>query len=317
MCRAAGMARFMLLSYLSSYLNYLQITFTGATNMTRHKQALSLGWALLGAATIFSTAAHSADQLDRIKASKTITIATEARYAPFESVENGKIIGYDVDLMNHILEKKLPGVKVKQLDLPFQGILPGLDAQKFDFVVTAVTVNKQRVEHFAFTVPIAESTVALLKRDGDDSLNSLDDLSGKVVGSQAGSGQLQVLQAFDQKLRASGKPGIKEIKQYVSFDEAYADLANKRLDGVAQSLANLGPLIKARPGIFTTLKPMLGPTTYFGWVGRKGDDSAQLVKLFSDGISEANHDGTMKALQQKWFGFVMDVPADQMPAPAL
>ncbi|AKF39444.1 transporter substrate-binding domain-containing protein [Yersinia enterocolitica] len=272
---------------------------------------------MLCAASVFSGAVHSADLLDKIKADKTITIATEARYAPFESVENGKIVGYDVDLMNHILQKSLPGVEVKQLDLPFQGILPGLDAKKFDFVVTAVTVNKQRMDHFAFTVPIAESTVALLKRDNDSSINSLDDLSGKVVGSQAGSGQLQVLQEFDKKLKASGKPGIKEIKQYVSFDEAYADLANQRLDGVAQSLANLGPLIKTRPGVFTTLKPMLGPTTYFGWVGRKGDDSATLVKLFSDGISEANRDGTMKALQQKWFGFVMDVPADQMPAPSL
>ncbi|AJI85152.1 bacterial extracellular solute-binding s, 3 family protein [Yersinia enterocolitica] len=272
---------------------------------------------MLCAASVFSGAVHSADLLDKIKADKTITIATEARYAPFESVENGKIVGYDVDLMNHILQKSLPGVEVKQLDLPFQGILPGLDAKKFDFVVTAVTVNKQRMDHFAFTVPIAESTVALLKRGNDSSINSLDDLSGKVVGSQAGSGQLQVLQEFDKKLKASGKPGIKEIKQYVSFDEAYADLANQRLDGVAQSLANLGPLIKTRPGVFTTLKPMLGPTTYFGWVGRKGDDSATLVKLFSDGISEANRDGTMKALQQKWFGFVMDVPADQMPAPSL
>ena len=285
--------------------------------MTRHKQAIPLCWAMLCVASVFSASAHSADLLDRIKADKAITIATEARYAPFESVENGKIVGYDVDLMNHILSKNLPGVEVKQLDLPFQGILPGLDAKKFDFVVTAVTVNKQRMDHFAFTVPIAESTVALLKRDSDSTINTLEDLSGKVVGSQAGSGQLQVLQAFDEKLKASGKPGIKEIKQYVSFDEAYADLANKRLDGVAQSLANLGPLIKTRPGVFTTLKPMLGPTTYFGWVGRQGDDSATLVKLFSDGISEANRDGTMKALQQKWFGFVMDVPADQMPAPSL
>lgn len=285
--------------------------------MTRHKQAIPLCWAMLCVASIFSASAHSADLLERIKADKAITIATEARYAPFESVENGKIVGYDVDLMNHILSNNLPGVEVKQLDLPFQGILPGLDAKKFDFVVTAVTVNKQRMDHFAFTVPIAESTVALLKRDNDSTINTLEDLSGKVVGSQAGSGQLQVLQAFDEKLKASGKPGIKEIKQYVSFDEAYADLANKRLDGVAQSLANLGPLIKTRPGVFTTLKPMLGPTTYFGWVGRQGDDSATLVKLFSDGISEANRDGTMKALQQKWFGFVMDVPADQMPAPSL
>lgn len=268
------------------------------------------------ATVLASSLAQASDLLQRITQEKQITIATEARFAPFESVENGKIVGYGVDLMNYVLAD-LPGVKVKQLDLPFQGILPGLDTGKFDFVVTSVTVNKARFEQFAFTVPIAESTVALLKRDNDDSISSLSDLNGKVVGSQSGSGQLQVLQAYDEKLKADGQPGLKAIRQYVSFDEAYADLALGRLDGVAQSLSNLGPLIKSRPGVFTTLGDMLGPQTYYGWVGRKDDDSASLVKLFSDGIARANRDGTMKTLQEKWFGFSMDVPADAMPEPSI
>lgn len=271
----------------------------------------------LALATVFvSSLAQAGDLLQRFTQEKQITIATEARFAPFESVENGKIVGYGADLMNYVLAD-LPGVKVKQLDLPFQGILPGLDTGKFDFVVTSVTVNKARFEQFAFTVPIAESTVALLKRDNDDSINSLSDLNGKVVGSQSGSGQLQILQAYDQKLKDAGQPGLKAIRQYVSFDEAYADLALGRLDGVAQSLSNLGPLIKSRPGMFTTLDEMLGPKTYYGWVGRKDADSASLVKLFSDGIARANRDGTMKTLQEKWFGFTMDVPADAMPAPSI
>lgn len=268
------------------------------------------------ATVLASSLVQAGDLLQRITEEKQITIATEARFAPFESVENGKIVGYGVDLMNYVLAD-LPGVKVKQLDLPFQGILPGLDTGKFDFVVTSVTVNKARFEQFAFTVPIAESTVALLKRGNDDSISSLSDLNGKVVGSQSGSGQLQILQAYDQKLKDAGQPGLKAIRQYVSFDEAYADLALGRLDGVAQSLSNLGPLIKSRPGVFTTLSDMLGPQTYYGWVGRKDADSASLVKLFSDGIARANRDGTMKTLQEKWFGFTMDVPADAMPEPSI
>lgn len=272
----------------------------------------------LASSLIFSVAAsaHAEDLLGQIKGKKEITVATEARYAPFESVEGGKIVGFDIDLMNYVLSD-LPGVKVKQLDLPFQSILPGLDAKKFDFVITAVTVNKARMEQFAFTVPIAESTVGLLKREGDDSIKSLDDLNGKVVGAQAGSGQLTILQTFDKKLKDAGKPGVKEIKQYVSVDEAYADLATRRLDGVAQSLANLGPLIKARPGVFTTLSDTLGPKTYFGWVARKDADSQALVKLFSDGIAKASQDGTMAKLQQKWFGFTTDLPSDVMPQPEI
>jgi polar amino acid transport system substrate-binding protein len=216
-----------------------------------------------------------------------------------------------------VLDKDLPDVKVRQLDLPFQGILPGLDSNKFDFVVTSVTVNKARFDQFAFTVPIAESTVALLKRADDGDIKTLNDLNGRVIGSQAGSGQLAVLQALDTRLKAQGQPGIKRIKEYVSFDEAYADLANGRLDGVAQSLSNLGPLMKARPGLFTTLPEMVGPVTYFGWVGRKDADSASLVKLFSDGIARASQDGTLKALQDKWFGFSMTLPTDAMPVPSI
>jgi polar amino acid transport system substrate-binding protein len=261
--------------------------------------------------------AQADDLLQRIKDKKEIVVATEARFAPFESVENGKIVGYGADLMHYVLDADLPGVKVRQLDLPFQGILPGLDSAKFDFVVTSVTVNKARFEQFAFTVPIAESTVALLKRGDDNSLKSVGDLNGKIIGSQAGSGQLAVLQAFDAKLKAAGQPGLARIKEYVSFDEAYADLANGRLDGVAQSLSNLGPLMKARPGVFSTLPEMVGPTTYFGWVGRKGADSATLVKLFSDGIARASADGTLKKLQDKWFGFGMTLPTDAMPVPSI
>lgn len=261
--------------------------------------------------------AQADDLLQRIKEKKEIVIATEARFAPFESVENGKIVGYGADLMHYVLDADLPGVEVRQMDLPFQGILPGLDTRKFDFVVTSVTVNKARFEQFAFTVPIAESTVALLKRADDADIKSLTDLNGRVIGSQSGSGQLAVLEALNVRLKAEGQPGIKQIKEYVGFDEAYADLANGRLDGVAQSLANLGPLMKARPGLFSTLPEMVGPVTYFGWVGRKDADSASLVKLFSDGIARAAKDGTLKTLQEKWFGFATQLPTDAMPAPSI
>lgn len=256
------------------------------------------------------------DLLSRIKANKEITIGTEARYAPFESIDNGKIVGYDADLMHYVL-KSLPDVKVNQLDLPFQGLLPGLDAKRFDMIVTAVAVNKDRLSHFAFTLPVADATTGVLLRSNEAAIKAPEDLNGKIVGSQTGSAQLQALVALDSKLKAAGGPGIKQIKQYVSFDEAYADLAVGRLDAVAQSVANLGPLMKARPGVFTVMSKTIGPKSYFAWVGRQGADSAALVKLFSDGIARANRDGTMKVLQLKWFGTTMDVPADTLPTPTM
>ena len=281
-------------------------------SVRRFVLALSGVFTLAAAAPVFA----QDDLLARIKSNKEITVATEARYAPFEYVDNGKIVGYDADLMAYVL-KSLPDVKVKQLDLPFQGLLPGLDAKRFDIVVTAVTVNKDRADHFAFTLPVADATTGVLLRANESAIKSPNDLNGKVVGSQTGSAQLQALVALDKKLKEAGGPGIKQIKQYVSFDEAYADLAVGRLDAVAQSVANLGPLMKSRPGVFTLLPQTIGPKSYFAWVARKDADSAALLKLFSDGIARANKDGTMKKLQEKWFGSTMDVPADALPAPTL
>jgi polar amino acid transport system substrate-binding protein len=213
--------------------------------------------------------------------------------------------------------KALPDVKVKMLDLPFQGLLPGLDAKRFDIIVAAVTVNKDRLSHFGFTVPMAEATAGVLLRANDGSVKQPTDLNGKIVGTQIGSAQLQALIALDKKFKEAGGAGVKQIKQYVSFDEAYEDLAVSRLDAVAQSVVNLGPLMKARPGVFTVLPATIGPKSYFSWVARKDADSASLLKLFSDGIARANQDGTMKVLQQKWFGTTMNVPSDAVPEPSM
>lgn len=273
--------------------------------------ALSLVGAI-GLGLSIQSYAQTPDLLDRIKAKKEIVIATEARYAPFEFIENGKIVGYNADLMRVVMTQ-LPDVNVRQLDLPFQGLLPGLDTKAFDIVVTAITINKERASHFSFTSPVAISMTGLLVKERDSALNAIADLNNKTVGSQSGSVQLQALIALDKQLKDSGTPGFKAIKQYVSFDEAYADLASGRLDAVAQSIANLGPLLKSRPGLFKVLPGSIGEQSYFAWAARKDADSETLVKLFNDGIARAAANGTLTQLQTKWFGTTMDIPASVTP----
>jgi len=264
---------------------------------------------------VAAASAARADQLADVLKKKEIVIGTEAQFPPFEYLEDGQIVGYASDLLK-LVAADLPGVALKQLDVPWPAILPGLSAGKFDFVVTSVTVTRERAQQYAFTVPIAEATVALVKRKGDTSISKPEDIAGKVVGSQTASAQLKAVQAFDQSLRAAGK-GVSEIKEYVSFDEAYADLAAGRIDAVSQALSNLAPLVKARGDMFEIVGTTIGPKTYYAWCGRKGEDSAALVKLFSDGIAKANRSGKLAELQKTWFGFTMDVPADAVPEPTM
>jgi len=272
--------------------------------------------ALIAASALFgfgaATVSAQADLLAEIDKRKEIVIGTEARYAPFEFVENGKIVGYSTDLLE-IIMKDLPGVSVKRLDLPWQGILPGLEAKRFDYVVTSVTATKERAARYHLSVPIADATLAVVKRKGDASIRTPEDIAGKVVGSQSGSAQLQGVEAYSNELKAKTGKGATDIRSYVDFNEAYADLAAGRTAAVANSLPNLLYLVKQRPDVFEMVPGTIGPKKYFSWAGRKDAESASLNKFFDTTLVKINKSGDMNRLQKKWFGFEMQVPAELPP----
>jgi polar amino acid transport system substrate-binding protein len=255
-----------------------------------------------------------ADLLEEIKQRGTFVIGTEARFPPFEFVEAGKIVGYSTDMMAHIMEA-LPGVTLEQLDLPWQGILPGLAAGRFDYVITSVTVTKERYDAYHLSLPIADATMAIIKRKGDDSIDSAQDIAGKVVGSQAGSAQLQALEGLAAELEAAGTP-VSDIRTYVDFGEAYADLAAGRLAAVVNSLPNQLEAARQRPDVFEVVLPTFGPKKYFSWAGRKDAESGSLNAFMDEQIRRLNESGVLAELQRKWFGDVMELPADELPEPA-
>jgi polar amino acid transport system substrate-binding protein len=281
--------------------------------MSLKRARKSLCFALAVTCAVLGAAPARADLLDDIKQKHEITIATEARFAPYEYVQDGKIVGYGTEML-HMILGKLEGVKVNQLDLPFQGILPGLTTGKWDLGGTSIVITKARSEHFAFTLPIGDATAVLLKRKGDTTIMKPEDLNGKIVGSQAGSAHLQTAHTYSDMLQKKGGKGIAQIKEYTDFDSAYADLAAGRIQAVVQSLSNLGPIIKARPDTFEIINVPLGPKVYFAWAVRKSPDTDSLRQYLDKGLLDLKHSGKMAEMQKQWFGFTMDLP-DTVPAP--
>jgi polar amino acid transport system substrate-binding protein len=264
--------------------------------------------------SLMSPTLVAADQLERIKQNGELVLGTEARFPPFEFVENGKIVGYTSDMLELVMAG-LPGVKVRQLDLPWQGILSGLETSKFDYAYSSMTATQERSERYALSLPIADASVGLLRRAGDPEFTELAQMNGKVIGSQAGSGQLSTLMAYRDEV---AKAGVSfEVKEYIDYSEAYADLGAGRIDAVANALPNLLYTVKQRPDAFAVLKDTLGPKLYFVWAARKDAESASLAAFFDSMFAKLNQSGEMAALQKKWFGFAMDVPFDALPQPEL
>jgi polar amino acid transport system substrate-binding protein len=277
-----------------------------------NRRTLLSGMALAIALTLAGPAA-AGDLLAAVKAKGTLTVGTEARFPPFEFVENGKIVGYSADVMAEVM-KALPGVKLERLDLPWQGILPGLAAGRFDYVVTSVTATRERYDTYHLSAPIADATMAVLKRKGDAAIAKPEDVAGKPVGSQVGSAQLKALEVLAADLKAKGTP-VSGISTYTDFGEAYADLAAGRIRAVVNSLPNLLEAQRQRPDVFEVVAPTFGPKTYFAWAGRKTADDAGLNALIDAELVKLNTSGKLAELQKKWFGAPMDLPT-ALPVPA-
>jgi len=266
--------------------------------------ALALGAAL---ALALSGAAYAEDTLAKVKAAGVLKVGTETEFAPFDFIDAGKHVGLNVDLFDE-LGKEL-GVKVEWVTLPWDGVLPGLEAGKFDMVAGPATITKARMEHYVFSAPIAEATVALMKRAGDNTIMKPEDIAGKTVGEGKATAQLAQTKAFGDKL-----PGGIKIKEYVGFNEAYADLAAGRVVAVGNSLPNIAFVAKQRPDTFAVVLPTFGVKTYFGYIGRKGADDKSLMDAVDAALIKMKKDGRMAKMQQKWFGVSFDTP-DSVPTP--
>lgn len=242
-----------------------------------------------------------ADLLADIKAKGKIVAATEMHYAPYDMLKDGEYQGICHDLMVEVAKEL--GVEVEFLDLPWQSILPGLEAGKFDFVNAPVTITAERVKRYAFTLPMGNATVALAKKAGDDSIQKPEDIAGKTVGSQKGSAELAQVEAYSQTL-----PAPVDVRGYVNIDEALADLAAGRIQAVANAVGLMGYAAEQRPGLFELVMPPFGDPKYFGWVARGGDDSAALIAAINEAFVKMHKDGRFKAINEKWLGANPELP---------
>jgi polar amino acid transport system substrate-binding protein len=268
------------------------------------RRAFLTGSLALAGLNVVSTKVAYADTFEEVKKRGTLIIGTEAAYVPYEFVQDGKIIGYDPDIID-IMVKNL-GVKADIIDTAWAGIIPSLYANKFDCIVSAMTMTKERAEKVLFSMPYAEATNVILLRADEDRIKTADDLSGKVIGVQLGSAAAGIIKVFEDKLTAAGKPGYAEVKQYEHYPEAYQDLINKRVDAVVNSKSTMMVVMKDAPGKFKMIGGITDITAYFGMAFRKEDGA--LRDFVNTQLAQLKSDGTLAKLQEKWFGSAMETP---------
>ncbi len=277
-------------------------------NITR--RAILLGAAAgLAAPMLAPTRAFAAGKtLADVQAAGVLQIGCEATYPPFTFRDAGEIVGYDVDLAALMCASL--GVEPQFVDTQWSGIIPALYAGRFDVIMSSMSYRKERLKKVAFSIPYAEASQALLIRADDaDTITSVQDMSGKVLGVKLGSPGEMMKPALDEEIAAAKGSGFSNVKIYDDHPSAYLALSQGSVDGVLNTLPTLGQVMKDRPGAYSLVRPV-GQLNWAGIAARKEDP--EIVEWMDGELTRLKDSGEIYALQEKWFGFKMEL-SDTIP----
>jgi polar amino acid transport system substrate-binding protein len=222
---------------------------------------------------------------------RTIRVATDATYPPFEMLdENKNIIGYDIDLINEIC--RLANCKPEIKSTAWEGIFAALQKGDYDAVISGVTITEERDKTMDFTMPYIEVGQVVLVRSDEERISGADDLADKVVAVQTGTTNDELA----TKLQNEGK--IKEVKRFRTFDLAVQSLLQKDADAVLiDSVAATG-YMGTNPGQLKVVGEKL-TSEGLGIVVREGDKTLQ--EAFNAALTQLKEQGFLDKLYQKWF----------------
>jgi polar amino acid transport system substrate-binding protein len=227
---------------------------------------------------------------------KTYTIGTEGAYPPFNMIDaSGKIGGFDVEIgLALCTEMKVTCDVVAQ---DWDGIIPGLVADKYDMIIASMFITEERKQKVAFTDPYYKAAMTHVAKKGAG-ITDLSDagLKGKVIGVQAGTTQA----TFAEKSYPSA-----EIKSYPTQDEVNLDMAAGRLDlQVGDMIPMLDWVKKTKDGNDFELigEPITDPAFVGDGVGiavRQSDN--ELREAINTALKAIIANGTYEAINNRYF----------------
>jgi lysine/arginine/ornithine transport system substrate-binding protein len=228
---------------------------------------------------------------------KTIRFGVEAAYPPFESkAPSGQLQGFDIDLGNALCSQLK--AKCVWVENAFDGLIPALQARKFDAIDSAMNINAKRAEQVDFTVPLYLTPAQLVARKGSKLVPTPESLAGHSVGVLQGSIQ-------EQYAKQVWAPKNVNVQSYQTQDEAYADLVSGRIDStfVDATAASLGFLNQPNGKDFAFAGGAVNDAKIIGTgVGiavRKGD--TELRESLNGAFAELKRNGTYQRLLKKYF----------------
>ena len=160
------------------------------------------------------------DSLGRIKQAGHISLATSAGYSPFSFYNDSKeLVGFDIEVAREVAKRLKVDLKI--VDTPWEGIIEGLSARRYDGIIGSMSVTEARRSVVSFSTPYYYSRTRVMVRM-DSPLKTHADLQGKTIGIAVGT-------TFEKD---AVRIGAKSIQPYTSDDQALLELHRGNVDAV-------------------------------------------------------------------------------------
>lgn len=276
--------------------------------MSRRSRRLALGACL--AALALAAAGCGGDKGATVQGAELVekgklTTCTHLPYPPFQSEQGGKVVGFDVDLIDLVAEKL--AVTQKIVDTPFETIKTGsaLNAGKCDVAAAGMTIKPDRAKFIDFSEPYFDATQALMGKKGQTyaSLAEVKDKKLK-VGSQAST--------TGEEYAHANKIDSVSLKDSAALLNA---LRSGQVDVIIEDYPVVQGWLKDPANSAYTVAGNFNTGEKYGFAVRK-DKNKGLLDLIDKTITEAKSDGSYKRIYEKWIGPMPADGASGAPSPS-
>lgn len=218
---------------------------------------------------------------------KKLYVGTNAEFMPYEYLENGKMVGFDIDLMEAI-GKEL-GYEIVWSNMGFDGLLPALQMKKIDAVIAGMSQTPERQKAVTFSMPymLVSSDEHFVIVNENSPLVKKEELKGKKVGVQIGT----IQEEFAKELGAT--PQL-----YNSWTGALMDLQNNKIDAVIIADVTGEEYLKSMSGL-KKVDVVIDTQPGASIALRKGE--TKLAEQINQAILKLDNDGTYFQILQKYF----------------
>lgn len=281
---------------------------TFSTRLRRHSRRATMAAAVALSAVALAACGGSDDNDTTTAASGggadlglqtpgTLTVGMNLQFEPQMYLKNGEPAGYDVDMLNEMAKDLDLKLKIENLD--FNGLIPGLQAKKFDIVSVGLAPNEERKKAIDFSRAYVPYDQIVAVREGDTTPGTIEafNKSGKTFAVLQGSTGEKLAKETFPKATVTG---------FSEQNAALLQVATKRADASVLEGYLFAQYQKANPGQLQKADFPEPLNLEYGSYGITKGNTA-LTERIDQFICKVQNDGTMAKLYEKNFG------VDEMP----